>query len=498
LKGSLITRIVVILLVVLFSGYFLIPTVKWYSLPQQKKDLYEKEYLQNPVETNASVSNVAVYEAKMREIDKLRELKSKTLKLGLDLQGGMHVVLQAEITNLRTDKERNDALVRALEILRNRVDKFGVSEPSITRQGNNNIVVELPDVKDPKRAMALIGGEGELKFKIVDDVLSKEKNFEDYKKGILKKDVVLPEDETVAWMYFKNKDTQKLEQRYPVVVKKNAALTGSSLKTAEVGFSQFGEAQVDFELKPEGANIFAEVTGANVGKQLAIELDGKIRSAPVIRDKLFSRGQISGGFSLEEAKDLALILRAGALPVKLEIVEQRVVGPSLGADSIKAGIKSAWIAIIMIFTFMLIYYKVAGFYADFSVIINLIVTMGILTGLHFTLTLPGIAGLILTIGMSVDSNVIINERIKEELRAEKTPVAAIGAGYDRAFITVLDAHLTTMIIAIVLYQFGTGPIKGFAATLFIGICANLFTGFYLTRTIYSITTQNPNLRRMSI
>lgn len=519
MKGNLVVRFFVVAAVTLFALWFMVPTFRWWALPSDQLAMWEKS-LEAPAavisQTNVSMrsnamsatttatdlasreSRVASQIEEERALDKLRKLKAKVMKLGLDLQGGMHIVLQADLTDMKTEKEKQDAIQRALEIIRNRIDRFGVSEPSINRQGEDRIVVQLPGIRDPKRAQELLVVEGTLNLTLVDDALSKPENFEDYKKGILKASVVLPEDEEVLFVWQKNPDTAKMEATTPLVVKRTGALTGAYLKAAEVTFSQFGEPQVDFELKPEGARIFLEFTAGHIGKRLAIELDRKIRSAPVIRDKLSDRGVISGSFTLDEARDLALILRAGALPVKMEVVEQRVVGPSLGQDSINAGIKAGWIAIIMIFGFMMLYYKGAGVIATFATILNMFLTLGFLTGLGFTLTLPGIAGLILTIGMAVDANVIIFERIREELRAGQTPGTAVEAGYDRANITVLDANLTTMIIAAILFQFGTGSIKGFAATLFIGIGANLFTGVYCTRLFYMFLSQKFGIRRLSI
>jgi preprotein translocase subunit SecD len=524
LKGNIITRIIIIAVITVFAGIFLVPSVTWWGLSREKKALWESSLVMAPVaptnavstnlarppaaRTNAAAASNAVAGAstndvnamieQQREIDKLRVLKAKVVKLGLDLQGGMQIVLQADLSQFKGQKDREDAINRALEIVRNRIDQFGVSEPGINRQGDDRVVVQLPGVRDPKRAQELLRAEGSLEFKLVNDEMSKPENFADYKKGILKPGVALAEDEEILFLWSKNPDTGKMEQGTPVVLKKNPPVTGKALKTAQVGFSQFQEPEVEFEMKADGAKLFYEFTSVNVGKRLAIVLDNKVRSAPTIRDKLSDRGVITGSFSIDEAKDLALILRAGALPVKMEIVEQRVVGPSLGKDSIDAGVKAGWIAVILIFGFMTLYYRLSGLVAVFATVLNMFITIGILTGLGFTLTLPGIAGLILTVGMAVDANVIIFERIREELRAGKTPVAAIEAGYDRAFVTVLDSNLTTMIIAAILFQFGTGSIKGFAATLFIGIGANLFTGVYVTRTAFMYIAQKFGIRRLSI
>lgn len=498
MKGNIIGRVIVILALIGFSAWFLIPTARWYHVPEEKKQLLENEFkLLNPNRA-AQETNLAVFYETEQDVLELKQLKAKVLKLGLDLQGGMRIVLQADLTDMVTQDEKDDAMHMALEILRNRIDQFGVSEPSISKQGEDRIVVQLPGVKDPSRVGDVVNVKGLLNFKLVDEELSQMENFVDMEKGLLKAEIELPENREIRFLWEKDDETGELVRRRALIIYKNASLTGSYLKTAKVGFSQYGDSQVDFELKPDGANIFGEVTGENVGNRLAIELDGKIRSAPTINGQLFDRGTITGSFTPEEARDLALILRAGALPVEMEIVEQRVVGPSLGADSIRQGVKATLLGFALVIIFMLIYYKASGIVANIAVLVNLFVTLGLLRGLNFTLTLPGIAGLILTIGMSVDACVIIFERIKEEASLGKTPAAAIQTGYERAYTTIIDANLTTLITAAVLFQFGIGPIKGFAVTMFIGISVNLITAIYLTKTVYMFVVQKTKLRRLSI
>ncbi len=489
-KNSGIRLLFIFILVIIFF-IPIYPTIKWYSLPKEKREIAELKF-ENP-EKYASLSI-----DKQREIDNLKSLKNSTLNLGLDLQGGMHIVLEAEIDNLKTQQERNDAVKQSLEIIRNRVDQFGVSEPSIARQGENRIVVELPGVKDPARAEKLLNIKGKLEFKLVDAELSKPENFTNYKEGKLRADVKLPEDEEILFVWNKNRETGKIERAYPLVVKKVPALTGAMLKTAGVSMDQFNEAGVDFQLKPEGAEIFYKVTSENVGKRLAIVLDNKIRSAPRIKEPLRDRGQITGNFTLDEAKDLALILRAGATPVKLKIIEKRIVGPSLGEDSIKSGLNAALYGFILVVIFMIIYYKWSGVVADITLFLNLFFLISILILLKYTLTLPGMAGIVLTIGMAVDANVLIFERIKEELRAGKSIRASVDAGFEKAFRTILDANVTTLITAFILSQFGTGPIKGFAVTLVIGITANLFTAVYVSHNIFNFLLQKYNIKKISI
>ncbi|RKY89418.1 protein translocase subunit SecD, partial [candidate division KSB1 bacterium] len=288
-------------------------------------------------------------------------------------------------------------------------------------------------------------------------------------------------------------------------VKKEPELTGKYLNDADVqigggsSLASAGQPVVTMKMNSEGAKIFARVTGANVGRRLAIVLDNKVYSAPRINTKIpHGNAIIEGMADMKEAKDLAIVLRAGALPAPVKIIEERTVGPSLGADSIRKGTKSAIIGLILVIVFMMIYYRLSGLIADIALVMNLIIILAVLAGFHFTLTLPGVAGIILTIGMAVDANVLIFERIREELRTGKTIRASIDAGYSRAFTTILDANITTLITAIVLYQFGTGPIRGFALTLSIGILSSMFTALVVTRLIFDYITEKFALRKLSI
>ncbi len=483
-----------LLFVILIAALFFIPlypTIQWMNLNKSIKNKVELKYV-NPEEF-AKLS----YE-EQQQLDQAKQIKDKSINLGLDLQGGMRIVLEADISEMNKAEEKSDAINRALEIIRNRVDQFGVSEPSIVKQGENRIVVELPGIKDPERAESLLNVRGKLEFKLVDDDLSKADNFKDYTKGILKEDVKLPEDKEILFVWQKDTDTGKLEQKQPLVVNKVPALTGASLKTAGIAMSQFGDSSVDFQLQSEGAEQFYKVTSANVNKKLAIVLDNKVRSYPNIKEPLHDRGQITGNFSVQEAKDLALILRAGATPVKLSIIEKRIVGPSLGEDSIRSGVKAGLLAGLLVILFMIFYYKASGMIANLALILNMYFTISILILLKYTLTLPGLAGLALTIGMAVDSNVLIFERIKEEIRSGKSLMSAIDAGFEKAFSAIFDSNITTLITSFILSQFGTGPIKGFAVTLFIGITMNLFTAVYVTRQIFNYTIFKLNLKKISI
>ena len=377
---------------------------------------------------------------------------------------------------------RDLAVRQGLETIRNRVDQFGVAEPSIVQQGDNRILVQLPGVQDPERAKALIGKTALLEFKLVDDSVDAEAAG----RGSV------PESDEVLFQRRVDKET-KTEQKIPYVVRKKALLTGRDLATARVSIDQnTSEPYVSVEFNAAGARAFADLTEANVGKRLAIVLDGNVHSAPVIREKIPSgRAQITGGFTTQDATDLAIVLRAGALPAPVKVLEERTVGPSLGADSIRKGLLSTLTAALAVVVFMLIYYRLSGLIADLALALNLVILMAAMAGFHATLTLPGIAGVVLTIGMAVDTNILIFERIREELRAGKTVRGAIDAGFARAFRTVIDTHVTVLVSAAILYQFGTGPVKGFAVSLAIGILASLFTAVFFTRLVFDLIYMRP-------
>ncbi len=381
------------------------------------------------------------------------------------------------------------ATTQALETIRNRIDKFGVAEPLIQRQGEREIVVQLPGLKDPERAIALIGKTAVLEFRLVDEEHDPYKAMEEGPPFGL------------DLLYQKKEDpkTGRIE-KIPYLVKKEVLLTGDLLYDARVAFdSRFNEPYVSLTFDSTGARIFERITAENVGKRLAIILDGNVYSAPVIREKIAGgRASITGGFTYEEAVDLAIVLRAGALPAPVEIVQNVTVGPTLGRDSIEAGIKAIVLGGLLVLAFMILYYRLSGIIADIAVTLNIIMLLGAMAWFEATLTLPGIAGILLTIGMGVDSNVLIFERIKEELRAGRTPRSAVEAGYDRAWWTIVDSHVTTLITAAVLFQFGSGPIKGFAVTLSLGILINLFTALIGTKLAFDIQTTRWHVKRLSI
>ena len=386
------------------------------------------------------------------------------------------------------DTLKKMATAQALETIRNRIDEFGVSEPDIRIQGDNRILIQLPGIKDPKRAKNLIGKTAQLTFQLVDDDA-------DVDAAINGTPPVGDE------ILYQNKYNQGsgTPLKIPFLIKKRVLLDGSLLTNARVEFDQFQQPQVGIEFNRKGARIFDRITGENIHKRLAIVLDESVYSAPTIQDRIAGgKAVITGSFTLNEAKDLAIALRAGSLPAPVEIIEERTVGPTLGADSVRMGLMSMLIGGLLVILFMAVYYKGAGIIADLALIINIILIGGGLAALQATLTLPGIAGIILTIGMAVDANVIIFERIREELKSGRTALASVHAGFDRATLTILDANVTTLIAALVLFQFGTGPIKGFAVTLCLGIIASLFTALILSKNIFDFILRNRQSSKLSI
>ncbi|HFC46325.1 MAG TPA: protein translocase subunit SecD, partial [Dissulfuribacter thermophilus] len=394
---------------------------------------------------------------------------------------------------------REHAVEQSLEIIRNRIDQFGVAEPVIVRQGKNEIVVQLPGVKDPKRAIKLIGQTAQLEFKLVDDDaavdlrtlirraieegrLKSKYNVEELNRALRGQ---IPKGDRIYLMKEYDSRTGRTKVT-PILLKDKTLMSGDAVKTAHVRIGgTFNEPYVALELTDRGARIFEKITAENVGKRLAIILDGVVRSAPVIRERIAGgHAQISGSFTHEEAADLAIVLRAGALPAPVEIIQNITVGPSLGRDSIQKGLMAGLTGGVMVLIFMVIYYRISGLIADVAVVLNILFLLAVLSLFHATLTLPGIAGIILTIGMGVDSNVLIFERMREEKALGKPLKAFIDGGYDKAFWTIVDAHVTTLITALALFLFGTGPIKGFAVTLSAGIIINLFTAIFGTRIVY--------------
>ena len=539
--------ILLVLAAVALTVYFLIPSFIYYSKSPQEREVYAQN---NP------------------------RIFRKILNLGLDLQGGMRLVLEIDRSNLEKDAQK-DVLDRAYTIIENRINALGVAEPVIQKQGKDRIIVELPGLKDESVAKSVIGRTAQLKFKLLREPAQLERAIsiiDNALAGKMEKDSAAPEDtsakkaeegQKLAEQLFQgtdaardsaaaggmdttsgNKDevvtsfkellvqigdqigvktdnvprvqmifqrddvrhaleraglggnsflwghdTTKVEgtlYRVLYYVKSSPEMRGDIIKDAFASIDQTGMraggAKVDMEMNSKGARRFSSVTAANVNKFLAIVLDSTIYSAPRIIQKIpLGRAEITGSFTMEEAKNLAIVLRAGALPAPVKIIEERTVGPSLGQDSIAKGIFAGLVGSAVVFIFILIYYQLCGAIALIALILNVLIVLAIMSGVHATLTLPGIAGIILNIGMGVDANVLILERIREELRVGKTVRSAIDAGYDRAFVTIIDSNLTTLITAFILFWKGTGSIRGFAITLIFGIVSSLFTALIVSR-----------------
>ena len=385
-------------------------------------------------------------------------------------------------------------MARAIEIIRNRIDQYGVGETSITRQGEKWILVQLPGVANPAAAEALIGKTAMLEFHIVkNDTTGAEKAIEKLESmeepydqdGELKPEIaeLLPEGYTI----FRTKDGGYN------LVDKVAKVTGADLDNAHLTmYGENGYPEVAFSFNAEGAKKFGQLTGSNINKQLAIVLDNTIQSAPVVQSRITKEGRISGTFTLEEARQLTIVLKAGALPAPVRVIEKRTIGPTLGEDSIKSGLSASLYALLAILLFMGIYYKWAGIISDIALVLNLVLMMAIMSYFSATLTLPGIAGVILSLAMAIDANVLIIERMREEKLLGKPIPTIIQLGYDKAWSAIFDSNLTTIIVGCCLMQFGTGPVKGFAVTLIIGLVVSLFTAVFVTRAIYElILTSNP-------
>ena len=521
-------KLVLILALIAAAVYYLLPSVEFYSMTNDGREALG-----------------------LKAPEQLADLKKRSLNLGLDLQGGIHLVLEVKTEGME-QQEAQDAVAQAQEVIRNRVDQFGVAEPTIQRQGDNRIIIELPGVQDVQRAKDLVGQTALLEFQLlepsedrtrliqrIDQVLAPEEEEEEEEDLLLSS---TPESAPLSSMLnFAGEDltvsgrdlqrvknllnTPEAQELIPAdvefifsskpagaegnefyflyLVGKKPEMTGHMIQDAFVSIGQvveyMGQPIVNFSTTDEGVRLFSRITGSHIGERMAIVLDESVYSAPVIQSKISEgRGIITGSGTQEEAKDLAIVLRAGALPAEVEIIEDRTVGPSLGRDSIEQGKTAAIYSMVLIAIFMILYYRATGLIADFALLLNMLFIMAVLAGFHATLTLPGIAGIILTIGMAVDANVLIFERIREELRSGKTIRAAIDSGYGHALSAIIDANVTTFLVGIVLYQFGTGPVRGFALTLCIGIISSLFTAFFVTRTIFDLITRKSEQSTLSI
>jgi preprotein translocase subunit SecD len=639
MKNKLTPRYIIIALVLVWAVYAIWPTVQYQTLSEDEKEAMRVEgtlknleskiikqgldlkggiYIVLEVDLQTLVSNLAINKDKRFE----QALNNVNAKINEDLQLDFFQVFQDEInsTDLRIHRyfdvdfgrsldeiivslrdQADDAINRVLEILQNRVDQFGVSEPTIQKQGNRRIIVELAGIQDSERARDLLQSTALLEFILIkspeltndmllriDKVIKGSDELADLTqetdtKNIEDTPVPVSEDKTISVSdLFTDQANQALvdttdeavvvdqnlvedrpfssllralgndigvPEKNIYIVKKILAmedvqfkldaangqfllsdapesisnidggtekmyrmfylegeseLTGGVVEKASAtiggtGSSASGQSIVLLDMNAEGARTWSRVTGGNIGRRVGIVLDKKVHMAPVIRSKISDGGTMIEGFAnMDEAKDIAIVLRAGALPAPVDIIEERVVGPSLGADSIAKGTQSVLIGLALVLIFMIVYYRMFGLIADFALIWNIILVLAVLATLDATLTLPGIAAIILTVGMSIDANVIIFERIREEQRKGKTPRAAIDAGYDRALTTIIDANVTTLVAALVLYQFGTGPIRGFATVLFWGIVISMFTAIFVTRTILNTLTERRGLKTLSI
>lgn len=409
-----------------------------------------------------------------------------------------------ELIAADVDRIKNSAINQALETIRNRIDQFGVTEPLLQRQGRTEIVIQLPGVKDPERAKNLIQNTALLEFKMVDEdnetklglpLQVKRSEEQDLRETFADQ---IPEGSEILFEPLQDGESGMPEFSRPRLIRQGAVLTGDVLQDARVNYDDFSEIYVSVTFDSKGASEFGKITTANVGKFMAIVLDGTVYSVPRINEPILGgRAQITGNFTTDEANDLAIVLRAGALPAPMKTVQDLTIGPSLGRASIEKGLKTTMIAGIIVLIFMVIYYRLSGVIADAALALNLLCLLGALSGLNATLTLPGIAGIILTIGMGVDSNILIFERIREELRQGRPVRLAVDAGYEKAFLTIVDSHVTTLITGLALFVFGTGPIKGFAVTLCLGIAINLFTALIGTKVVFDLINRR-KLERLSI
>ena len=383
----------------------------------------------------------------------------------------------------------NNAIGQALETLRNRIDQFGVAEPIIQQEGKNRILIQLPGVKDRERALKIIDRTAQLEFRMLYDKMSADTAKQ---RGLPAGTIILHEKQY-------DRVTKQVIGRIPHLLYDRVELSGDLLSNAQVNYDQFNLPYVSITFNNEGAKVFGRLTTENVNKRMAIVLDDSVYSAPRINEPITGgSAMITGSFTSEEARDLALVLRAGALPAPLIKLEERSVGPSLGNDSIQSGLKAGIIGSLAVVLFMLVYYRLAGIVADLALFMNFFLLMGAMAYFGATLTLPGIAGIVLTIGMAVDANILVFERIREELRIGKTVRTAVDAGFSKAFLTIVDSNVTTLIAAVCLFQFGTGPVKGFAITLSIGILASMFTAVFVSRTIFNLYLSGRRVTELSI
>jgi preprotein translocase subunit SecD len=565
------SRLVIVLLVVVMCGAFLYPTIKWYCfVPQATKDLATgsnvqiKEYARGQAsrdlrtlkelvksDANASVPTEydylkatakANYKASKEKVPAwtistllrgfyteqdlfntienhyrsnlmgLKTLSGKALQLGLDLRGGMSVLLDADVAGYEeksgkapSSSEVTDLVNQDIEILKNRIDQFGVSEPEIRLQGTDQILIEIPGASDPERVNSFLRGKGSLMFQMIDTDLTtqlqtyfKEHPSEVYAdNGSIRQPSFLPAGK-VATGYYVNDDYGIAELSSFVVLDQEVGMDGEHLESATTSTDGItGKPVVNFQLDTVGGDLFYKLTSTNVGKTLAVVMDGNVKAMATINEAIRSSVQISG-FNASEANDLAIVLKTAALPIQLTVASQQSVGATLGEDAVSSGLKALAIGLLLVVVFMFAYYNVTGLVADLALIFNFVIMVSVLSAFNFTVTLSSVAGLVLTLGMAVDANVIINERIKEELRNKKSPQAAVKAGYDKALWTILDSNITTIIAALVLSSLGSSAVKGFANTLAIGIVSSVFTALFVTHLVMDAAVTDKEKAKLHI
>ena len=435
-----------------------------------------------------------VVTASQDQMQRIRDLLSTEfpqLEISGSGAGGQDGAELRAVFSARELEEISDfAVDQTLETIRNRIDQFGVTEPTIQRQGRRDILVQLPGIQDPERAKALIGKTALLEFKLVDE------------RGDVEQAVRsgAPPGREVLFGYQSTDSPGLRRDKIPYLLEARTLMTGDAIADANVRRGdQLEGVYVELALNSVGSTAFDRLTAENVGRLLAIVLDGRVYSAPQIRERISGGvASITGNFSFQEARDLAIVLRAGALPAPVEILEERTVGPSLGRDSVRQGVTSFILGSILVLVFMAAYYRGAGLLADVALVLNVFFMMAVLAGFEAVLTLPGIAGVILTLGMAVDANVLINERIREEVRNGKSARSAVDTGYERAIPAILDSNLTTFLAGVILFQFGTGPVRGFAVTLCVGILTTVVSAVYGTRIYYDYRLARRNLARLSL
>ncbi len=452
-----------------------------------KKQLLNAKIAYDKVYVDSATNDIVISLVDKNDKDRTLDLIARNLPNYQVISEDLPIKLKLKEPIL--EKLKRNAVEQAINVIRNRVDQFGVTEPTVVKSGDNHIVVELPGIKDANRAVRLIGRTARLELHLVDDSV----NIDDALNGNL------PPDDEILYEIKRDPTTGEVA-KIPFVVKKDVVITGAMITNATVRFGgTMNQPYVAFELNSQGSKIFSSFTASHIGKRLAIVLDNTIYSAPVIQGAITGgRGQITGNFTITEAHDLAIVLRSGSLPAPVKVLQKVTIGPSLGKISIEKGTKAMIIGSLAVILFMIFYYKLSGVLADFAMAVNVLIILGALAMFHATLTLPGLAGIALTIGMAVDANVLIYERIREELMIGRSVYDAVNTGYARAFVTIFDANITTLIVAIVLYQFGSGPVKGFAVTMSIGLLANMFTAVTFTKTIFEIVLDKFKPTKLSI